>query len=446
MSRWPVHPAAAVFPKMDAKAFKELVEDIRAYGLLEPIVIYHGELVDGRHRLRACEELGIEPRTIEWTGKGSVVDWIRSVNEKRRHLTPSQLAAVTVDLKPIYAAEARERMRQAAIEQRRRDAASKITLGDGNAQGCPSLDTPGSDDGLADIQEPKANAVRAAEHDGASKSYVARAEKIKAADPALFEQVRDGKITVYKADKTIRHRDEQAERQAVLEANAILPNGERRQVAVGDWWQLGEHLVYCGDTSKPEFIERCPDAAFAFADPPYGVGKAEWDSELIWDHDWLADKAKIVAVTPGSTHLQDFLGLTSMPYKWPLACLISNGMTKGAVGFANWILTIVFAHESVNRSKQDATTITIDNKQAGETTHPSRKPAALMAWLLQTFTKEGDTVLDPFLGSGTTLMAAHALGRRCVGGEVEPAYVDEIIGRWEALTEQKAIKVEPNKV
>lgn len=214
----------------------------------------------------------------------------------------------------------------------------------------------------------------------------------------------------------------------------------RPTVKVGEWWQLGVHLLYCGDTSEPAFIDNVPDAAFAFADPPYNAGVAEWDEGFVWQHDWLIDKAPIVAVTPGIVSIPDFHRKTTMPYVWSLACWIDNGMTRGALGFGNWIYVGLFAREgvSVHRNKQDLVRVSINGAENDATYHKGRKPQGLLTALLDMFSQPGETVLDPFLGSGTTLLVTQQMGRRCVGGEISPAYCTEIVARWEALTQQKA--------
>ena len=71
--------------------------------------------------------------------------------------------------------------------------------------------------------------------------------------------------------------------------------------------------------------------------------------------------------------------------------------------------------------------------------HPTVKPVALVADAMRDCTSKGDVVLDPFLGSGTTLMAAEKIGRRARGLEYEPTYVDVAIQRWEAFTRSDAI-------
>jgi DNA modification methylase len=71
--------------------------------------------------------------------------------------------------------------------------------------------------------------------------------------------------------------------------------------------------------------------------------------------------------------------------------------------------------------------------------HPTVKPVALVADAILDCTARGDVVLDPFLGSGTTLIAAERVGRRCCGMELDPLYADTIIRRWQALTGDVAV-------
>jgi DNA modification methylase len=74
--------------------------------------------------------------------------------------------------------------------------------------------------------------------------------------------------------------------------------------------------------------------------------------------------------------------------------------------------------------------------------HPTAKPVALISQLVANSSRIGDVVLDPFLGSGTTLIAAEQLGRRCCAIEIDARYADVAIARWEAFTGRQARKVE----
>jgi DNA modification methylase len=77
--------------------------------------------------------------------------------------------------------------------------------------------------------------------------------------------------------------------------------------------------------------------------------------------------------------------------------------------------------------------------------HPTQKPVALAAEAIDKTTHTGTLVYDPFLGSGTTLIAAEQLGRKCYGMEISPQYCDVIVKRWETLTGKKAELDKPAK-
>lgn len=208
---------------------------------------------------------------------------------------------------------------------------------------------------------------------------------------------------------------------------------------LGKWYGMGPHLLYCGDTSKPEFYENLPKVAFAFADPPYNAGAAEWDEGFKWTHDWLVDKAKVVAVTPGIAAIQRFFaGETHMPYLWSMSCWIDNGMTRGALGFGNWIYVALFGRDTLHKNAQDIIRCSVKTGETKQTEHKGRKPSEMVKNLLQLFTEPDDTIIDPFLGSGTTMRVAQELGRRCIGGEINPEFCNDIIRVWQNETGQGA--------
>lgn len=96
---YPLHPAAELFPVMDEVAFTALVADIAAHGQREPILILDGQVIDGRHRLRACEQLGLEPLVRQVSADdGDPFGLVVSLNLHRRHLSESQRAMVAAQL------------------------------------------------------------------------------------------------------------------------------------------------------------------------------------------------------------------------------------------------------------------------------------------------------------------------------------------------------------
>lgn len=96
---YPLHPAAEIFPVMDEAAFAALVADIAAQGQREPILILDGQVIDGRHRLRACEQLGLEPLVREVSADdGDPFGLVVSLNLHRRHLSEGQRAIIAARL------------------------------------------------------------------------------------------------------------------------------------------------------------------------------------------------------------------------------------------------------------------------------------------------------------------------------------------------------------
>lgn len=186
-------------------------------------------------------------------------------------------------------------------------------------------------------------------------------------------------------------------------------------------------------------------ADVALTDPPYGIGKAArtyarrspkvnaapWD--VAFHADWMLAAS---AVAPALGLMPGVVNLMNCPsevgpwrYRWTLAVHVVNGMTRGAMGYGNWIPCLVYAADGVSiyRQASDAARIAVGHEPKPD--HPSPKPYRVMSWLVAQLSSEGQTVVDPFAGSGTTLLAAKALGRKAVGVELEERYCDLIAQR-----------------
>lgn len=108
-----IHPAAELFPAMDGKEFDELVADIKKNGLLEPITVHKGKIIDGRNRYRACIVAGVDFIQQQWDGDAgeSIVEWVLSKNLHRRHLDATQRAMIAARSLEQFTQEAAERMK-----------------------------------------------------------------------------------------------------------------------------------------------------------------------------------------------------------------------------------------------------------------------------------------------------------------------------------------------
>ena len=163
-------------------------------------------------------------------------------------------------------------------------------------------------------------------------------------------------------------------------------------------------------------------ADLVLTDPPYGVGKADWDDVFpLW---WLDDApriAPVLRVMPGIANLplMPFM-IGRCQYKWTLIAYLSNGFARSTVGFGNYIPCMVYASDHVSVFKQDGDVGRIVVGGDRKPNHPSPKPYQAMRWLVSRL--PGDVILDPFMGSGTTLRAAKDLGRKAIGIDVEERF------------------------
>jgi hypothetical protein len=163
-----------------------------------------------------------------------------------------------------------------------------------------------------------------------------------------------------------------------------------------------------------------------FADPPYGVGKADWDD--LAPMDWLPlVSSPVLAVTPGNVNLLAYpRTIGPLTYRWMLAAHILNATVRGATGFGNWIGCVLYATDeaSIYSQARDVRDFSIRGEMPK---HKSPKPLAVMRWIVGML--PGESIVDPFAGSGTTLVAAKALGRRAIGIEIDEASCEEAARR-----------------
>lgn len=186
-----IHKAAKAIPEMLPDEYASLKADIESRGLIAPIETLNGQLLDGRHRFRACKELGIEPDTVEVALNGmSPAEYVWSVNGIRRHLTPSQRAAVAVELLPELKKAAGERQKE---------------LGRTHGE-----DPSGKISGRGESRDEAAALV------GVNPHYVSDAQKLKAESPEAFQAVRAGRATLTQAKRDTT----EAKREAKREVNA----------------------------------------------------------------------------------------------------------------------------------------------------------------------------------------------------------------------------------
>lgn len=250
----------------------------------------------------------------------------------------------------------------------------------------------------------------------------------------------------------------------------------------GDLFRLGRHRLLCGDATSAEDVGRLMDgkkADLLLTDPPYGVSYASKNEFLNSigkgnhvqtaienDHKkpeemsalWVATFTTVREhMRPGASYyvtgpqVGDLLLLFLLALKeggFPLRHMLIWAKNNHVLGRSDYhykhepiIYGWVEGAHTFYGGPSETSLWSIDKPHKSEL-HPTMKPVALFAKAVENSTKSGETVLDPFLGSGTTLVACEQLGRTCYGMEISPQYCQVIIDRWEKLTGQKAEKVD----
>jgi DNA modification methylase len=239
---------------------------------------------------------------------------------------------------------------------------------------------------------------------------------------------------------------------------------------LGDLWKLGEHLLLCGDSTKPEDVARLLQGrkpVLMVTDPPYGV---EYDPE--WRHqtglnnsdrtgkvtnDDRVDWTEAYNLFPGDVcyvwHAGRFAaelatGLTASRFEVRAQIIWRKPRFAISRGHYHWqhepcwyaVRKGRSAHWTGDRSQSTVWDIAAKDG-TGETRHGTQKPVECMARPIRNHGGVGVEVYDPFLGSGSTIIAAEQLHRRCYGLEIDPAYCDVIVHRFERFTGKKAERI-----
>ncbi len=261
-------------------------------------------------------------------------------------------------------------------------------------------------------------------------------------------------------------------------------------VKAGELWRLGDHRLLVGDATNAADVARLlagAEPTLLATDPPYGVsldptwrdgvynqlGPAEQPYMRTTGHqnttlsgdtrvDWSAAFALVPSLTVGyvwhaGVHAAAVAdGLTSIGFEIVSQVIWDKGLFALGRSWYHW------AHEPCWVVRKPGVTnlfVGIDRTQStiwrapspkmimsGSTEekqdHPAQKPVALFEAPIRNHLAAGEAVYDPFLGSGTTLLAAEIHGRRCYGLEIDPRYAQIVIERWQAFTGQTAERLD----
>ena len=228
----------------------------------------------------------------------------------------------------------------------------------------------------------------------------------------------------------------------------------------GDVWHLGPHRLYVGDSRDPMINAQIMEAKpkLMVTDPPYGVnydpawrnealgmkggatGKVQNDHEANWQTVWEAFTGDMACVWHAGTHAHEVLqSLTDAGFTTAEQIIWVKGQLVIGRGHYHHIHEPMFiAHRAgkkmpAPRGPGQTTIWSISHRRNGSG-HGTQKPVEAMRRPMLMFSAPGDVVYDPFMGSGTTIIAAASCGRVGIGCEIDLGYADVIGHRWETYT------------
>ena len=257
--------------------------------------------------------------------------------------------------------------------------------------------------------------------------------------------------------------------EGAVEGEDDIPEPPVNPVSVtGDLWQLGPHRLICGDSTSADVAGRLLDSVkplLMVTDPPYGVeydpswrnqagaaktkrtGKVLNDDRADWREAWSLFPGDVAYIWHGALHAatvadsliaagftirsqiiwaKDRLVLSRGDYHWQHEPCWYAVRAKGKGHWAG--------------DRKQTTLWQIANKdQDAETVHGTQKPVECMRRPILNNSSPGQAVYEPFMGSGTTLIAAETTRRICYGVELNSVYVDVAIERWQAFTGEEAV-------
>lgn len=215
------HPLSELFPLIEGAEFQQLVADVKENGILEPIWTYEGQILDGRNRWRAAEVAGVACRPLqEFTGADPVA-FVLSMNRHRRHMSPSQLAVLALEIEKYEAEQAKKRMLATQNNNAAKERIPELISGRGQARD------------------------KAAERIGVNPRYVSDAKRIEQEAPELIEKLKKDEITVPQAIRELKERKREERREENRAAIEVAPaieavRGRFSTILIDPPWDWGD--------------------------------------------------------------------------------------------------------------------------------------------------------------------------------------------------------------
>jgi len=416
----------ALIPPLTAEEYQQLTDNILAEGIREAILTWDGTIVDGHNRYAIAQEFGIPftTKAMEFANLNECKEWMIRNQFGRRNLQAFQRSVLALELEQVFRDKAK---------------ANQIRK--------PESVCQKSDKQNIDTKKELAKIANVS-HDTIAKVKVLQAK----ASDEVKEQLRTGEVSINQAYKEIKKEEKRVEAENRLQERLIIQEEEVKvnmaspeayNCQLGQTWQLGRHRLTIGNyfDYQDEYADAC------ITDPPYGI---DYDP----DYTCNTNKTKHEKIIGDDQQFdpEPFLHFTNV-------CLFGANYYSPSLPVGGWIVWDKRLTEaadamlgspfelawfqSANTTKssimirvQHGGAINADSLSGNgdQRFHPTQKPVLLMMDVIKALTLEDDIVLDPFCGSGSTLLACEKTNRECIAFEIVPQYGNVILSRFYALT------------
>jgi len=377
------HEIANIFPMVEGAELTVLSTDIKKNGLIDPIWLYEGKILDGRNRYRACQEAGIEPRFQPYPGDDPLQHVI-SLNLHRRHLNESQRGLIA--------------SRLAMIPKHLHKPDRQICLSQPEAAQ------------MLNVSERTIKSVKAIERES----------------PDLIYKLESGEMTVHEAQKVIRKKrqiDKEAASLATAPKDTTWTVTDDQVVVPCDVLIADPPYGILTETWEPgaggiEDLTRLWATRWSECDANFIISffsqRFMWEGKKWFDESLYGYKFQQLLIWhyPNNKSPQSRMGFKQT---WePIFFYRRNGCEKKIrVGGSEW-------GEGLNDFDCHVAAVPQSNfNEVNTKIHPAQKPLSVMRWLVNATSTPGELIVDPFAGSGTTGIAAVQLNRQFHGIETD---------------------------
>jgi DNA modification methylase len=373
-----------LIPPLTKEEFKQLENNCMAEGIREKILTWNGFIIDGHNRFEIATKwnLDFETENKHFESEEAVKEWMILNQFGRRNLSNYQRSVLALELEDVFSKKAKEN------QVRKPNSVPQISAKQ-------NVDT-----------RKELSKVASVSHD-----TIAKVKKIQEKAPEEVKaKLRTGEVSINAAYKEIKKEEKKAEKEN--ERDRLAEIGKNKKIEID--FRLGDF---------EEVFKDIPDGSIdcIITDPPYPKEFIEvWSKLSRFAKRVLKPNGYCVAYS-GQMYLPEVMKrmCENLDYYWTFA-VYHEGQTQIVNGInlmCRWKPVLIFQNgkKKIENTFQDY----FISEQREKNGHDWQQSKSGVAYLIEMFTKKGDTILEPFAGSGTTMIAAKEKGRNVIGAEID---------------------------